>query len=73
MLLFPLFRSLARESNVCCQRLADIVDRHNEIEKIVQVFSGIMATPTFVHFVSASLVIATSVIDILLVIICYKC
>ncbi|XP_016928328.2 odorant receptor 45b [Drosophila suzukii] len=55
-----------RESNICCQRLADIVDRHNEIEKIVQVFSGIMATPTFVHFVSASLVIATSVIDILL-------
>jgi len=44
------------------------VDRHNEIEKIVKEFSGIMAAPTFVHFVSASLVIATSVIDILLVI-----
>lgn len=44
------------------------MDRHNEIEKIVKEFSGIMAAPTFVHFVSASLVIATSVIDILLVI-----
>ncbi|KAH8336793.1 hypothetical protein KR059_003504 [Drosophila kikkawai] len=55
-----------RETDICCQRLADIVDRHNEIEKIVERFSGIMAAPTFVHFVSASVVIATSVIDILL-------
>ncbi|EDV35453.1 uncharacterized protein Dana_GF12474 [Drosophila ananassae] len=55
-----------KESKLCCQQLADIVDRHNEIEKIVERFSGIMAAPTFVHFVSASVVIATSVIDILL-------
>ncbi|KAH8280355.1 hypothetical protein KR018_003195 [Drosophila ironensis] len=55
-----------RESELCCQQLANIVDRHNEIEKIVERFSGIMAAPTFVHFVSASVVIATSVIDILL-------
>ncbi|XP_041448986.1 odorant receptor 45b [Drosophila obscura] len=56
-----------RDCELCCQRLANIVDRHNEIALIVRRFSGIMAAPTFVHFVSASLVIATSVIDILMV------
>ncbi|XP_034651941.1 odorant receptor 45b [Drosophila subobscura] len=55
-----------RDFDLCCRRLANIVDRHNEIARIVRRFSGIMAAPTFVHFVSASLVIATSVIDILL-------
>ncbi|KAI8036317.1 hypothetical protein M5D96_010910 [Drosophila gunungcola] len=62
----PLEEPSVRECHICCQRLSNIVDRHNEIERIVQIFSGIMAAPTFVHFVSASLVIATSVIDILL-------
>ncbi|XP_017146214.1 odorant receptor 45b [Drosophila miranda] len=55
-----------RDCDLCCRRLANIVDRHNEIALIVRRFSGIMAAPAFVHFVSASLVIATSVIDILL-------
>ncbi|KAH8234208.1 hypothetical protein KR038_003653 [Drosophila bunnanda] len=55
-----------RDSDICCRRLADIVDRHYEIETIVERFSGLMAAPTFVHFLSASLVIATSLIDILL-------
>lgn len=49
------------------QQLHHIIDRHNEIVDIVQRFSIIMAAPTFAQFLSASLVIATSVIDILLV------
>ncbi|KAH8370218.1 hypothetical protein KR093_002677 [Drosophila rubida] len=55
-----------RESERCCQQLHNIIDRHNDIVGIVQRFSAIMAAPTFAQFLSASLVIATSVIDILL-------
>ncbi|KAH8296922.1 hypothetical protein KR044_001056 [Drosophila immigrans] len=55
-----------RESETCCQQLHSIIDRHNDIVGIVQRFSAIMAAPTFAQFLSASLVIATSVIDILL-------
>ncbi|XP_030560138.1 odorant receptor 45b [Drosophila novamexicana] len=55
-----------RECKRCCQQLRNIIDRHNEIVGIVQRFSVIMAAPTFAQFLSASLVIATSVIDILL-------
>ncbi|XP_034107498.1 odorant receptor 45b [Drosophila albomicans] len=54
------------ESEKCCQQLHNIIDRHNDIVGIVERFSAIMAAPTFAQFLSASLVIATSVIDILM-------
>ncbi|XP_032585718.1 odorant receptor 45b isoform X2 [Drosophila mojavensis] len=54
------------ECEICCEQLRIIIDRHNDIVGIVQRFSVIMAAPTFAQFLSASLVIATSVIDILL-------
>ncbi|XP_017960676.1 odorant receptor 45b [Drosophila navojoa] len=65
-ILQPVKNPTPLECEVCCQQLRIIIDRHNDIVGIVQRFSVIMAAPTFAQFLSSSLVIATSVIDILL-------
>ncbi|XP_017835390.1 odorant receptor 45b [Drosophila busckii] len=56
----------AAQSAACAAQLNVLIDRHNELVRIVRSFSSIMAAPTFIEFVASSLLLATSFIDILL-------
>lgn len=47
--------------------LEDIIERHNEIAELTDKFSVIMVEITLCHFITSSIIIATSVVDLLLV------
>lgn len=44
-----------------------LVDRHNEVAELTDRLSGVMVEITLGHFVTSSLIIGTSVVDLLLV------
>lgn len=52
--------------------LEDIIERHNEIAELTDKFSVIMVEITLCHFITSSIIIATSVVDLLLVSFCMK-
>lgn len=47
--------------------LTDIIRRHNEIAQLMKKFSSIMVGIVLSHFITSSLIIGTSVIELLLV------
>lgn len=47
--------------------LEDIIRRHNEIAELIDKFSFIMVEITLSQFITSSIIIATSVVDLLLV------
>ncbi|XP_065358334.1 odorant receptor 24a-like [Calliphora vicina] len=49
-----------------CLALEDIVERHNEVAELTDKFSLIMVEITLCHFITSSIIIATSVVDLLL-------
>lgn len=49
------------------RQMERLIDRHNEVAELTERLSGIMVEITLGHFVTASLIIGTSVIDMLLV------
>jgi len=49
------------------RRMEQFVDRHNEVAELTERLSGIMVEITLGHFVTSSLIIGTSVLDMLLV------
>uniref|UniRef100_A0A1A9WXT5 Odorant receptor n=1 Tax=Glossina brevipalpis TaxID=37001 RepID=A0A1A9WXT5_9MUSC len=46
--------------------LIDIIKRHNEISQLMQEFSSVMVGITLSHFITSSLIIGTSIIELLL-------
>ncbi|XP_017046125.1 odorant receptor 24a [Drosophila ficusphila] len=48
------------------REMEKLVDRHNEVAELTQRLSGVMVEITLGHFVTSSLIIGTSVLDILL-------
>ncbi|XP_022232018.2 odorant receptor 24a [Drosophila obscura] len=48
------------------REMEKLVDRHNEIAELTQRVSGVMVEITLGHFVTSSLIIGTSVVDMLL-------
>lgn len=60
------------ESTACkdehiVRKLERLVDRHNEIAALTERLSGVMVEITLGHFVTSSLIIGSSVVDMLLV------
>ncbi|KNC25487.1 putative odorant receptor 24a [Lucilia cuprina] len=49
-----------------CAALEDIIERHNEVAELTDKFSLIMVEITLCHFITSSIIIATSVVDLLL-------
>lgn len=49
------------------RQMERLVDRHNEVAELTERLSGIMVEITLGHFVTSSLIIGTSVVDMLLV------
>lgn len=49
------------------REMEKLVDRHNEVAELTERLSGVMVEITLAHFVTSSLIIGTSVVDILLV------
>ncbi|KAH8327937.1 hypothetical protein KR067_001879 [Drosophila pandora] len=48
------------------REMEKLVDRHNEVAELTERLSGVMVEITLAHFVTSSLIIGTSVVDILL-------
>lgn len=49
------------------RQMERLTDRHNEVAELTERLSGIMVEITLGHFVTSSLIIGTSVVDMLLV------
>lgn len=49
------------------REMEKLVDRHNEVAELTERLSGVMVEITLAQFVTSSLIIGTSVVDILLV------
>lgn len=49
------------------RQMERLIDRHNEVAELTERLSGIMVEITLGHFVTSSLIIGTSVVDMLLV------
>ncbi|XP_061396275.1 odorant receptor 24a [Musca vetustissima] len=56
-----------RSESQICSSLANIISRHNEIADLTIKLSKIMVEITLCHFITSSVIIGTSVIDLLLV------
>ncbi|XP_020803155.1 odorant receptor 24a-like [Drosophila serrata] len=59
------FPTLEQEARIVW-KMERLVDRQNEIAELTQRLSGVMVEITLAHFVTSSLIIGTSVVDILL-------
>ncbi|EDW75532.1 uncharacterized protein Dwil_GK23908 [Drosophila willistoni] len=55
-----------KEEERIVKQMERLVDRHNEIAELTERLSGVMVEITLGHFVTSSLIIGTSVIDMLL-------
>lgn len=60
-------KSTAWKDERIVRKLERLVDRHNEIAVLTERLSGVMVEITLGHFVTSSLIIGSSVVDMLLV------